>query len=197
MSETIVRKKNKQLKNKLIPAAELIPRTKKALQVLNQRAEHFSILNVSEEKSSQTTTYVKFRITENEYYGIPFQFVKEVMHNVILTRLPHTPDYIAGIMNRRSSLITVLDLQYIFHHKPSEPGKNPYIIIVIKNNLILGLLTHGIVGSDAYDANTLNPPIASEAIQNMEYIIGLHNGDTAIINIESILSDNKLLKEDY
>ena len=31
----------------------------------------------------------------------------------------------------------------------------------------------------------------------MEYITGLHNGDTAIINIESILSDPEILKRRF
>src|SRR5207237_9657241 len=113
MSETVIKKTKKQLNRQPVSAEDLMPCTEKDLQVLNHRAEHLSRIHVEQKKLNETTTYVKFKVSENEYYGIPYQFVKEVMHNVMLTKLPRMPDHIAGIMNRRSTLITVLDLKYI------------------------------------------------------------------------------------
>jgi len=194
MSDITVEDKKIYRADEMLAASSLMPCSEKDLQVLNERAEHFAMVKTEEKKINEATTYVKFRLGENEHYGIAFESVKEVMHNVIITKLPRTPDYIAGIINRRSALIAILDIGYIFHNQVSDCNKDSYIIIVSKNNLTIGILTNGIEGSDAYDVATLNPPIASELITNMNYIIGLHNGDTTIVNIESILSDKNLMK---
>jgi purine-binding chemotaxis protein CheW len=175
-----------------ITASSLMPKTQNELQVLNQRAEHYSIKQEEEKIHEHETTYVRFRLGENEHYGIPYKYIREVMNNVVVTSVPCVPDYIAGVINRRSVLITILDLNVLIYGYSHEHGENASIIILVVNGMTIGILTDGIEGSHAYHEDSLSPPIPSEHIKKMDYVLGLHNGNTTIMNMDLILSDIEL-----
>lgn len=176
-----------------VDANNLIPKNADTLQILQKRADYFSKPKIQEDKLSFPIKYVQLRLGENEQYGIPYQYVKEAMKNISITILPGISDYILGVMNRRSSLITVLDFKKIFHIPCKEElSKENYIIIVNANNTTVGLLVDDITGSNIYDKTTLNTSIVSEGIQNSSYILGLHNSTISIINLEAVLADLKI-----
>lgn len=56
---------------------------------------------------------------------------------------------------------------------------------------IVGMLVDDIEESDAYHPSLLDPPILSQGITT-EFILGIHQGTTAIINVDTILSDENL-----
>lgn len=191
--EVKTRKKNIDSKQKILSATDLFPKSVEDQRVLRARAEHYAkkIQQVSE--TTAATSYIRFKISENEYYGIPYQFAKEVIHYINITKVPRVPDFVAGVINRRSTLMTVLDLKNLFHTSKNEYSNNSFIIIVQYKHLIVGILADSMEGSASYSNESLDPPIASEGILKPEYILGLHNGQTAIINIEVLLSDPDIL----
>lgn len=178
-----------------ISASSLMPTTENELQALNQRADYFSMEKIEEKAPEHETTYVRFRLGENEHYGIPYQYVREVMDSVIITRVPCVPDYIAGVINRRSVLISILDLNYLIYGYSQAVKDHASIIIITVNGMTMGILTGGIEGSHSYHEESLSPPISSEHMKKMDYVLGLHNGNTTIMNMDLILSDIALKEQ--
>lgn len=175
-------------------AADLMPKDPQIQAVLRQRAQYFANAQKNADTSiSDINKYVCFCLgAAQEQYGIPYQYVVEVMNNAQVTKLPNVPSHISGVINRHGALIAIVDLKQLFQTQISDYTENSRIIVISAQNMTLGILTDSILGSDIYDPSKLDPPLIVRDTIKSEFIIGLHKGVTAIINIESLLSSPEL-----
>lgn len=175
-------------------AAELMPQDIESQNILRERALQLAEQEESPAAQEESVPYICFTIAENEFYGVPYQYSKEVIRNPLLTKPPRTPEYVCGVINWRGALVLVLDLKRFFHtqntqntQKLSSTDKE-YIIIVSINGITLGILAKTIEGSKAYHPSGLQAPLLSTNVAKPEYIIGLDQAVIAIINLEAIVS---------
>jgi len=185
--------KNEKLKtiNNNIMAFDFMPKDESIQDELIERAKILAVKHEANEDQTALVNYIKFKLGKNELYGIPYKNIKEVMGNYMLTPIPNLPTYIAGIINLRGSLISVINLKKLFSITDAEVSNNSQIIIVNKQEMIVGVLADNIIGSDVYDSSLLDLPILSQSISS-EFILGINQGNTAIINIETILANSNL-----
>lgn len=167
-------------------ASELMPKSKEALRILQARAQELAKYEESASESNGIA-YVQFRLGQNESYGIAYQYVHEILHNITLAKPPGVPDFIAGVINWRGSLITVVDLLKFFHPDPTE-HKNEFIIVCNINDSTLGLLVNRVEGSAVYQSSQLSIPLSSANVTNPEYILGLDQSVTAILNVDVLVA---------
>lgn len=175
-----------------VNAVELMPKDAASQQILSQRAQ---LLAKSETDNIETlgTRFIQFSLgTAHEQYGIPYQYAKEVLNDIVLTKLPCVPSHIAGIINRRGALTAVVDLKQFFHTQVSSYNKECSIIMITAHNMTIGILADSIEDQDTYDIDKLDPPFSFSNIIKPEFIIGLHEGKTAIINVEALISAAEL-----
>ncbi|WP_413174255.1 chemotaxis protein CheW [Anabaena azotica] len=66
----------------------------------------------------------------NERYAIASQQIVEVIPLVNLTRLPHTPEYFAGVFNYRGRIIPVIDLSQLMTGQRCSEHLSTRIILV-------------------------------------------------------------------
>lgn len=168
-------------------AADFMPQGEVEKQILVKRANQLAKIEINKAEQESLTKYIRFRLGQNEVYGIPYEKTKEVMNNRLLTRMPNVPLVVAGVINRRGALIAVIDLKKVFHITAVEEEKSKYIIIVTGGDMVVGILVDDIEGSDVYNSSLLDPPVVSQEIPP-EYILGINQGNTTIINIDSILA---------
>ena len=166
-----------------------MPADTEAQKVLNLRAEYLQRPNKNEAFQAQLSPYVRFRLGAQEQYGVPFEFIEEVMLNVVPTKVPNTVDYIVGVINRQGVLISMIDLKLFFHLKSIEEDAQPHLIVVRTAGMTVALLADTIIGSDNYDARALDMGLITEGAIKPKFILGLHAGTTAILNIEALLID--------
>jgi len=190
---TKTRTSRKHKRNVNQHAVSFMPRDPDSQRILRERAERIATLEVQQDATETKVAYVRFQLGEHDYYGIPYHAINEVMHKPMLTKVPGVPEYIAGIINRRGMLISILDLRNFFNTEANAEHKDAYIIVVTEDNMTIGIMVDAIEGSDTLDPTLLDAPLPSAGIIKPEYILGLHNGVTAIINIEAIMAD--LLKQ--
>lgn len=166
-------------------ASELIPKNDIAVQVLQGRAE----LLAKEELGSFETNeiaYICFALGNNEQYGIAYQHVRELLHHANMARPPCVPSFIAGVINWRGTLITVVDLNHFFHPQHAvEAGE--FIIVLNVNEITLGIMIPQIKGSNSYQLAQLSEPLLAAKSVNSEYILGLDKSIIAIINVEALV----------
>ncbi|CAM2732357.1 chemotaxis signal transduction protein (cheW domain) [Legionella steigerwaltii] len=178
-------------------ASTLMPKSKAAIQILQARAKQLAKQEVDVSKN-HGISFVHFRLGQNESYGVSYQYVQEILHNVTMELPPFVPNFISGVFNWRGALITVVDLIKFFHpHHAEHHSKqdNEFIIVIHANNITLGLLANRVEGSEVYQPDQLATPLSAANVANPEYILGLHQAVTAILNVETIISSlNKEIK---
>lgn len=182
--------KKKNIHHELM-AHDFIPMDEMTQDILRKRSHLLAKADVNYTQMTVLTHYIRFKLGKNEWYGIPYEKTKEVLNNVYLTPVPHVSPYIAGIMNLRGILVTVIDLKKLFNFPKESLVEKTYTIVVSHGNIVIGILVDSIEGSDTYDPTLLDLPLASQRI-SPEFILGIHQGTTAIINIETIISDANL-----
>lgn len=69
-------------------------------------------------------------VAGNVTYAIDSQLVSEVMRDLYPTELPNTPDWLLGIANLRSEIVTVVDLRRLLgDHSGSEGEMAKHVVI--------------------------------------------------------------------
>ena len=106
--------------------------------------------------------------------------------------MPCTPPLIAGIVNRRSELLTVLDLKQFFDVPEKDYEKTAQVIVVRGAGMVIGILADEILENDHYLRNKLVAPITSTGVKKMSYIQGIYQGKVTILNIEALLEDPEI-----
>lgn len=164
-----------------------MPQDEYSKRILAERASYLKKKQVDQSATEQKCHYVRFKLGE-AYYGIPFHYIKEVMLNILPTKVPHTPNYIAGIINRNGVLLSLLDLKPFFHISSAEDTPKAHLLVVSALKITLAILADNIENSDTYSPTTLDAPLTTEDAIKPKYLLGLHQGKTAILNIEALVA---------
>ena len=160
--------------------------SEKELQILKQRAE--KIAQPLHKKNRKDSSFLQIQFDNDENYGIPVIDVEEVLEVQRMANVPCTPDFIAGVINRRGEMIAVVDLNAFFGLGNVLENKESRIIVVNSAGMHIGVLTSVIIGEVRYDEADLAPPFQVSDGVKPEYIIGIYNNHIQIINLEHILS---------
>ncbi len=123
--------------------ATLSAEAEKAL--LKQRAKQCAAEPAAETAAQETIEVLAFALGE-EQHAFELRWVHEVCPMRELTRVPCTPAYVAGIINLRGEIRTVLDLGAFFGLPPKPPGELDKIIIVQAGEVQVGVLADDILG---------------------------------------------------
>jgi purine-binding chemotaxis protein CheW len=169
-------------------APTLMPQDEPTRKILEKRARVIA-LQADEQENESRSQYLRFRLGAVERYGIPYQYLEELLYVGNLARVPCTPDFIAGVVNHRGELLTILDLKYFFRMPPVARGEDARIIVVKHDGVRVGLLVDEVDGNEEYPDSTLSSPLSSEGVSNMEYVLGIHAGSVTLLDVSAFLED--------
>ncbi len=87
--------------------------------------------NGGTDKSAAETSeqYLTFMLAGEEY-GVDILRVQEIKGWDKVTRIPHTPDYVLGVINLRGAVVPILDLRRRFGLETIEFGPTTVVIVV-------------------------------------------------------------------
>lgn len=97
-------------------------------------------------KSTLTATadqYLTFQLA-GQTYGVEILRVQEIKGWEKPTRLPHSPEFVQGVINLRGAVVPIIDLRRRFGLGEAEYGRTT-VVIVVKVQSARGELTAGIV----------------------------------------------------
>lgn len=176
-----------------VHAASLMPGDAYSRRVLGERAlllaQEVAVATIPGEAG---VDFIRFRVGPNESYGIPCQYIDEFLYVRHLARVPCTPAFIAGVVNHRSDLLTVLDIKHFIHTQDTGVGGEARIIVVHDARMRLGILVDAIEGYDVYHPDELAPPVASDGVASLSHILGIHAGKVVILAMDAFMSDPAL-----
>jgi len=83
------------------------------------------------DKSAAETSeqYLTFMLAGEEY-GVDILRVQEIKGWDKVTRIPHTPDYVLGVINLRGAVVPILDLRRRFGLETIDFGPTTVVIVV-------------------------------------------------------------------
>jgi purine-binding chemotaxis protein CheW len=147
---------------------------------------------------TESTQYVTLGI-DRETFAIPVKSVQEILDIREISRLPHAPDYLLGIIDVRGRSVPVIDLR-IKLGLPSVPNTSNTRILVLEvpidsRIVLLGLVADRVFEVTGFDADQIEPPPEIGTRWRSEYIVGVtrkHDAFVVIFNIARLFADGEL-----
>jgi purine-binding chemotaxis protein CheW len=146
---------------------------------------------------------IVFRLGSEEF-GVPIDQVKEITVTPKITRMPRTPEHIAGVANIRGDIIALVDLEKKFVITPDNVADNvdpkTYTLVLDKSEYRIGILVKDVPHSLTLPLDNLdrNSSVFNDFNLMERYIYGLarYEGKLIIVvDLNKILSSEDLTTE--
>ncbi len=150
---------------------------------------------ITEGISGQVLT---FKLAD-EVYGVDIMSVREVLDFSSVTKVPHTPEYMVGVINLRGNVVPVVDLKKKFKIGKTEKTVNTCIIIVEVEidgeSTVLGALADSVQEVVEFEKDCIEdaPKIGTQL--NTAFIAGMAKRDSGfviILNVNAVFSNTEV-----
>lgn len=157
--------------------------------------EEHKLQNIHVDETDQYLTF----ILENEIFSVPISRVKEVLEVPNLTKVPHTPEFMSGVINLRGQVVPIVDLKLQFNM-----GKISHCvdtcIIILEVNLrgeysIVGALADSVQEVIEIEPKHMlsTPDMGLRIDPNFVTAMGKLNDEFVIIlNIDNVFSEQEI-----
>jgi len=168
------------------------PPPERSARILAERARQLAREPAMQDETAEKLHLVEFFLAYEEY-GIETSYVREIYPLVDLTPLPGTPPFVLGIANVRGQFVSVIDIKRFFD-LPDRGLTNLNQLIIVRNGEIeLGILADEVLGVRSVRREELQPPLPTMTGIRAEYLRGITGGRLAVLDIEHILEDRRIL----
>jgi purine-binding chemotaxis protein CheW len=144
----------------------------------------------------QTSQFLTF-LLGGEVFAINILNIREILEYSPLTPVPMTPDFIAGVLNLRGSVVPVINLALRFDKSDADITKRTSIVIVEISHedqqMDIGVIVD--IVNEVIEIPEVEPAPAFGASIRTDFIEGMgkvNDGFTIILNLNHVLSVNEL-----
>ena len=148
--------------------------------------------------TSDGRQYLTFFLAAAEY-GVDILRVQEIKGWDTVTALPHTPEYVQGVMNLRGAIVPIIDLRQRFGMERLDPGPTTAVVVLKvvhdHGSRIMGVVVdavsdvHNITDAELRPAPECGSTASSECVQGLATV----NGQMLIIlDIDQLLNTGEL-----
>ena len=133
---------------------------------------------------------VVFRL-QREHYGVPIASVREIIRWQEVTHLPHTPEFVEGVINLRGTVIPVIDLARRFDMGAAEATSETRIVVVDIASHLVGMVVDSVSEVLRLATDAIEPPSVIGSSVNVEFLRGVGKaGDRLIVmlDLDKVLS---------
>jgi len=145
-----------------------------------------------------TVQYLTFQLAD-EIFAFDVANVREILELTSITKIPHSPDFMRGVINLRGSVVPVLDLRLNFGMQCTQQTVNTCIIVIEVNlggeSLILGVLADSVQEVVEMEPDQIEPPPQLGTRLNTEFIQGMGkvgNDFVMILDVDKVFSAKEL-----
>jgi methyl-accepting chemotaxis protein len=150
-------------------------------------SERNSSMSVSE--ITETRQYLTFRLG-NEIFATDVAKVREVLDLTTVTRIPRTPEFMAGVINLRGSVVPVVDLRLCFQMSKTESTRNTCIVVVEvlldNESTVIGALADSVEEVIDLEPSQIEPAPRIGTQIRTDFIRGMGKRDAQFIMILDI-----------
>jgi len=175
------------LKRRLSPSPEEKRKT------LRARARSLAVGSKKEAASPHLLLEVVEFVLGPEHYGIESCHIREIYPLSEFTPLPCTPAFVLGLINVRGQILSIIDIKKLFDLPEKGLTDLNKVIVVHANQIELGILADAIVGVRSIAQEELQPALPTLTGIRAEYLKGITKDPMVVLDVEKILSDEKIL----
>ncbi len=129
----------------------------------------------------------------DQIYGIEIQYIIEIIGMSHITKVPHVPDYIKGIINVRSKVVPIVDIRTRFG-KPEIPYTSRTCIITLNfNDTSVGIIVDSVADVEDIHTGDISATPENKHVNTNDFIQYMIRGEGD--NTKLILDVAKLLDE--
>ncbi|MCE9501916.1 MAG: chemotaxis protein CheW [Leptospira sp.] len=125
-----------------------------------------------------------------QLFGMSLEECSEVDQNSKMLKIPHSKDYVTGIINLRGDVVTILNLRKLLHFE-SDTRTNSYAVIRLKGkNQRVAIMADEIHDVITVSKSQLQPCPANIDEMESRYISSIamtDSGSVIILNPEEVL----------
>lgn len=140
----------------------------------------------------QGISVITFSVGDHRY-GIETAFVREVVSLQSLTAVPCTPEFVAGIVNIRGQLLSLVDLARFLDVPVKGVSDLTQILVVSAAGIEAGLLAHEVLGMRLIPESEVRAPLPNDENVAREFVFGVTPDLTVLLNVGKIFADPRLL----
>ena len=137
---------------------------------------------MSENTNPNQFELLTFRVGEQEY-SLDIMSVREIRGWTSTTSLPHSPDFMRGVINLRGTVLPVMDLASRLNLPGREVTDRNVIIVVSLDGALTGLLVDAVSDIITLSESDLQAPPEMSADQNHAVIKALTMVDERMIRV--------------
>jgi purine-binding chemotaxis protein CheW len=125
---------------------------------------------------------IAFRLGAQEY-SVDVTAVREIRGWTPATRLPHSPDYVLGVINLRGQALPIVDLAARMGFVPAEPTSRHAIIVAEIANEDVGLLVDGVSEIFSATEESIQPTPDIACGMARSFVRGVIPGEGRMISV--------------
>ncbi|WP_321420824.1 chemotaxis protein CheW [uncultured Methanomethylovorans sp.] len=153
-----------------------------------------------ETRSEELLQLVVFQLAEEEF-GLDIMQVQEIIRIPDITRIPHSPDYVKGVINLRGKIITVINLDTRFGMQQKEHDESSRIIVAEVDDNVVGMVVDSVSEVMRLPSSTVEsvPDLISSKI-NANYLKGvgkLEDRMLILLDITKVVIEDTAAKVAY
>ena len=168
------------------------PSIEEKKKILKARAKALAREPEVDKDGQEQLEIVEFLLAD-ERYAIESSFVHEVYPLKELTPLPGTPLFVAGIINVRGQIVSVVDLKKFFDLPAKGLTDLNRVIILSDGHMQFGLLADAVAGVRRIPLLEMQPPLPTLTGIRQEYLQGVTGQRLVILDAAKILADPRVI----
>ncbi|MBK6999225.1 MAG: purine-binding chemotaxis protein CheW [Rhodoferax sp.] len=159
----------------------------------HQRILHERALALAKENTSLATEEAYLEVTSfhlgREQYAFESRMIREIVRLREYTPLPCVPPFIAGILNLRGWIISLLDLRQVFGLPGASITESTQVIVLSDNDMEFGVLIDAIDGVSHIPLSCIQQHAPMLDHQHHKYVRGVTTERMIILDAQQLLHD--------
>ena len=129
----------------------------------------------------------------DQIYGIEIQYVTEIIEMQHITKVPHVPPYIKGIINVRSKVVPIVDIRTRFGKEEIPYTNRTSTIILSYNDISVGIIVDSVADVEDIHSHDISATPENRSVNTNSFIqYMIRSGD----DVKLILDVGKLLDDE-
>lgn len=171
------------------------PGPEQAENVLRRRAEALAASMAAESEAEDGMLELLVFLCGGERYAFETAHIAHVSPRLPITRIPGTPNFVAGIVAIEGEVYSAIDLRSLLALPVVRLVDQEALILLRSETMEFGVLADEIVGVERYAAASLERSLPTLAGIEQTYLTGIAPDRTAILDARALLADPALIVE--
>jgi len=129
----------------------------------------------------------------NEEFGVAILDVREINRMMEITRVPHAPECVEGVINLRGQVIPVVDLRKRFGLEAIERDKSARIVVVELGEKVVGFLVDSVSEVLRVPRSVVEPPpvVGGSDREYIEAVVKLDDRLLILLDLQKLLTKDE------